>query len=136
MVEFDEGDVLNRNTNVKHNNRERRFSDMSRQIGEITNIVLSLTERLSSNTREGNGLNTLSFDPNGRSVEWLISTAVVLVVFLRVRLVNKVPSSIPGNLFLTHSFNQYYHILTLSPNIITNLSKLPSFGFIRSLAFL
>ena len=40
---------------------------MSRQIGELPNIVLSLTERLSSNTREGKGLNTLSSEPNGRS---------------------------------------------------------------------
>ena len=38
---------------------------MSRKIGELTNIALSLTERLSSNTTEGNGLNTLFFDPNG-----------------------------------------------------------------------
>ena len=36
------------------------------QIGELTNIVLSLTERLSSNTK-GNGLSTLSSEPNVRS---------------------------------------------------------------------
>ena len=40
---------------------------MNRQIDEITNIVLSLTEKLSSNIREGNCLNTLSSEPNGRS---------------------------------------------------------------------
>ena len=40
---------------------------MSRQIGELTNIVVSSNERLSSITREENGLNTLSFDPKGRS---------------------------------------------------------------------
>ena len=67
MVAFDEGDLLNRNNNVEHNNIERRFSDMSRQIGEITNIVLSLPERISSNTKEGNCLNTLSFDLISRS---------------------------------------------------------------------
>ena len=66
MIEF-EGDLLNRNNNVDHKNIERRFSDISCQIGELTNIILSLIERLSSNNREGNGLNTLSFDPNGRS---------------------------------------------------------------------
>ena len=65
LKEFDEGELLNRHNDVEHNNIERRFSDMSRQIGELTNIALSLTERLSSNTREGNGLNTLFFDPNG-----------------------------------------------------------------------
>ena len=67
MIEFDEGDLLNRKNDVEHNNIERRFSDMSRQIGELPNIVLSLTERLSSDIREGNGLNTLSSDTNGRS---------------------------------------------------------------------
>ena len=68
VIEFDEGNLLNRNrnNNVDHNNIERRFSEMSRQISELTNIVLSLTERLFSNNREGNGLNTLIFDPNGR----------------------------------------------------------------------
>ena len=73
MIEFDEGNLLNRNDSVEHNNIERRFSDMSRQIGELTNIVLSLTERLSSNTRERNGLNTLSSDPNGRSDTFMLS---------------------------------------------------------------
>ena len=50
MIEFDEGDLLYRNKNFEHNNIEHRFSDMSRQVGELTNIVLSLTERLSCNT--------------------------------------------------------------------------------------
>ena len=39
MVEFDEGDLLNRNNDVEHINLERRFSDMSRQIGELTNTI-------------------------------------------------------------------------------------------------
>ena len=47
MIEFDEGDLLNRNSDFENNNIERRFSDRSRQIGELANIVLSLTERLS-----------------------------------------------------------------------------------------
>ena len=67
MAEFDEGNLLKRNRDFENDKIERRFSDMSRQISELTNIVLSLTERLSSKTREGNGLNTLSSEPNGRS---------------------------------------------------------------------
>ena len=66
-IEFDERDFPIRNNDVEHNDIERRFSDRSRQIGELTNIVLSLIERLSSNTREGNGLNTSSSDSNGCS---------------------------------------------------------------------
>ena len=49
MIEFDGGDLLKRNGHFENNYIERRFSDMSRQIGELTNIVLSLTGRLSSN---------------------------------------------------------------------------------------
>ena len=37
---------------------------MSRHNGEITNIALSLTEKLSSNAREGNGLNTYHLNLN------------------------------------------------------------------------
>ena len=66
-IAFDEGGLLIKTRDFENDNIERTFSDMSRQIGEITNILLSLTERLSSNTREGNGLNTLSSEPNGRS---------------------------------------------------------------------
>ena len=66
MIDFDEGDLLYRNRDFENDNIERKFSDMSRQIGELTNIVISLTEKLSSNTDEGNGLNTLSSEPNGR----------------------------------------------------------------------
>ena len=67
MIEFDEGDLLYKNSDFENTNIERRVSDMSRQIGELTNLVLSLTEMLSSNIREGNGLNTLSSEPNVRS---------------------------------------------------------------------
>ena len=67
MLEFVEGDLLDRNGDFENNNIERRFLDMSRQIGELTNILLSLTERLSSNGRERNGLNTLLSEPNSRS---------------------------------------------------------------------
>ena len=55
MAAFDEGDLLNRNRDFDNDNIERTFSEMSRQIGEFTNIVLSLTEKLSLNTKEGNG---------------------------------------------------------------------------------
>ena len=45
MIEFDEGDLLNRNGDFENNNIEGRFSDMSCQIGELTNIMLSLSKR-------------------------------------------------------------------------------------------
>ena len=66
MNEYDDGDLLNRKKDSENNNIKRRVSDMSRPIGEIINIVLPLTERISPDTREGNVLNTLSSEPNGR----------------------------------------------------------------------
>ena len=33
------------------------FLDINKQIGELTSLVKTLTEKLSSNPREGNGLN-------------------------------------------------------------------------------
>ena len=37
---------------------ERRFNEMSRQIGELTTLVRTLTEKTSSSIREGNGNNS------------------------------------------------------------------------------
>ena len=40
---------------------------MKRQIGELTDLVLALTQKISSNPREGNGLNTVTTSTNSRS---------------------------------------------------------------------
>ena len=40
MIEFDNGDILNRDRDFDRNRIEQRFSDMNRQIGELTNMVL------------------------------------------------------------------------------------------------
>ena len=40
---------------------------MKRQIGELTDLVLALTQQISSNPREGNGLNTVTTSTNSRS---------------------------------------------------------------------
>ena len=42
---------------------ERRFNEMNRQIGELTSLVRTLTERISSSNREENGNNS----PRSRS---------------------------------------------------------------------
>ena len=60
MIKFDDSEILNGNRDSAKDSIEQKFSDMNRQIGELTNIALLLTGKLSSNTREGNGLNTLS----------------------------------------------------------------------------
>ena len=58
--------ILDRNRNFDNNRIEQRFSDKNRQIRGLTNIDLSLTQKLSYIIREENGLNMLSIEPNSR----------------------------------------------------------------------
>ena len=44
MIDFEDGEILNRNRGSGNDSIERRFSGMNSQISELTNIVLSLTE--------------------------------------------------------------------------------------------
>ena len=60
IIEFNDGDVLNYQNNFGQDSVNQRFSDMNRQINELTNLVLALTEKVSSSNREGNDLNTVS----------------------------------------------------------------------------
>ena len=67
MIEFDSHDILNRQNNTEMNVIDRRFNEMNRQMGELTDIVLALTQQISSNPREGNGLNAVTTSCNNRS---------------------------------------------------------------------
>ena len=67
MIEFDSHDILNRQNNTERNVKGRRFNEMNSQIGELTDLVLALTQQISSNPREGNGLNTVTTSTNSRS---------------------------------------------------------------------
>ena len=49
---------------------DQRFYEIKRQIGDLTNIVLALTQRVSSNTRERNGLNVAA---TSCSDSWMIN---------------------------------------------------------------
>ena len=67
MIEFDSHDILNRQNNAERNVIDRRFNEMNRQIEELTDLVLALTQQISSNPREGNLLNTVTTNANSRS---------------------------------------------------------------------
>ena len=67
IIEFDSHDILNRQNNTERNVIDRRFKEMNRQIGELTDLVLALTQQISSNPREGNLLNTVTTIANSRS---------------------------------------------------------------------
>ena len=66
-IGFNDGDVLNYQNNCGRDSVNQRFSDMNKQINELTNLVLALTENISSNNREGNVLNTVSNNHEARS---------------------------------------------------------------------
>ena len=60
IIEFKNGDLLNyQNDNDRHT-VDLRFSEMNKQISDLSNLVLALTEKIASSNREGNELNTVS----------------------------------------------------------------------------
>ena len=67
MIEFDSDDILNRQSNTERNVIGQRFYEMNRQIGELSDLVLALTQQISSNPIEGNGLNAVTTSTNSRS---------------------------------------------------------------------
>ena len=54
MTEFENGGFLDRRVNIGQNSVDRRFSEVDRQISDLTSLVLALTEKISSTNREGN----------------------------------------------------------------------------------
>ena len=67
MTELDSDNLLNDRNNVERNVIDQRFYEMNRQIRELTDLVLALTQQISSNHREGNGLNMAKPSANGHS---------------------------------------------------------------------
>ena len=73
MNEFDNENLLDYRNTDNRQAVDQRFSEMNRHISELTNLVLMLTEKISSNDtlpsnhREGNILNTMSNEHGARS---------------------------------------------------------------------
>ena len=65
--DFNAGDLLNYRNDTERHTVNKRFSKANKQISELTNLVLALTEKISSSNREGIGLNTVSNDHETRS---------------------------------------------------------------------
>ena len=59
MNEFENGDLINVRQNSSSNSVDQRFMEMNKKISELTNIVLALTEKISTPTTECSGLNTV-----------------------------------------------------------------------------
>ena len=67
MNEFDNGDLLDNRNDIGRRTVNQRFSEMKKQITELTNLVLVLTEKIPSSNREGNVLSTASNGQDTRS---------------------------------------------------------------------
>ena len=57
--ESDEGNLINANNYVEQKSIDQRFSDMNKQISDLTGLILALTEKLSSNVGEGSKPSTV-----------------------------------------------------------------------------
>ena len=67
IVDLDSDDVLTRCQNSNNYSIDQRFNEINRQIGDLTNIVLTLTNQFASVNGEGNILNTATTSANSRS---------------------------------------------------------------------
>ena len=65
--ELDNGNLISTDNNPEQKSIDQRFSDMNKQISDLTGLVLALTEKLSSNSGEGNSQNTASAKTCARS---------------------------------------------------------------------
>ena len=72
MNELNFENVLNHRNEAERHAVNQRFSEMNRQISEFANLVLALTEKISSNNREGNVLNTITNGQDVRSDNFVI----------------------------------------------------------------
>ena len=65
--ELDNGNLISTDNNPEQKSINQRFSDMNKQISDLTGLVLALTDKLSSNSGEGNSQNTASTKTCARS---------------------------------------------------------------------
>ena len=70
LHEFDIGDFLDNRNDIERRTVNQSFSEMNKQITELLNLVLVLTEKISFTNREGNDLNTVSIGHETRSHTW------------------------------------------------------------------
>ena len=65
--EFGNGDLFNYRNDTERHAVNQRFSELKKQICDLTNLVLALTEKISFSNREGNELNTVTNGHETRS---------------------------------------------------------------------
>ena len=65
--EMYDGNLIRTIYNLEQKSIDQRFSEMNKQISDLTGLVLALTEKLSSNVGEGNNQSTASDKTCARS---------------------------------------------------------------------
>ena len=65
--ELDDGNLIRTNNNSEQRSIDQRFSEMNKQISDLTGLVFALIEKLSSNSGEGNNQSTASDKACARS---------------------------------------------------------------------
>ena len=65
--ELDDGNLIRTDNNSEQRSIDQRFSDMNKQISDLTRLVFALTEKLFSNIGEGNSHSTASDKACARS---------------------------------------------------------------------
>ena len=63
MSSFDSNDILSQQNDTERNMIDRRLYEMNKQIGELTELVLALTQQVSSNLKDRNRLDTVKTLP-------------------------------------------------------------------------
>ena len=59
IIEFKNENLINNRNNPEMKTFDQRFCEMKRRISDLTILVLALTEKILSNNRKENGLNTV-----------------------------------------------------------------------------
>ena len=93
MTEIDSDNLPNDRNNIERNMIDQRFYEMNRQNGELTDLVLALTQQISSNHREGNGLNMAKPSANGHS-----DIDIALKLFSKTNVANRIFQPVIFNL--------------------------------------
>ena len=72
QIEYlDSEDVLTGHHGNHNNSVDQRFNELNRQIGDLTSIVLTLTNQIASINGEGNRPNIATTSANSRSDRWI-----------------------------------------------------------------
>ena len=81
---LDSEDVLTRHHGNHNNSVDQRFNELNRQIGDLTSIVLTLTNQIASINGEGNRRNVATTSANSRSDTGYLTPTLNLINLTKI----------------------------------------------------